>query len=198
MTKIKNYNEFVTDRNEIINETKFSRVLRHIKNDESFGIISPFRDGNTPEKNELLYVELKNEIRGLKYGFLELKGGFVENGVTVVEKSFLVPLIDRNDLIELGEKYEQFSVIYKDDDEFVEINTRNKVGRIESTYGKNISFNSDVIKEFFSSLAKGSHRNRKFIFPIAESFLYEVVTLSFNEICSRKKIGEDEQMIRLL
>jgi hypothetical protein len=86
-------------------------------------------------------------------------------------------------------KDDQVSVIFKDKNEFIEIGTSrdsNNVGEILKSFkhksgyqtdgspnrfedGKNnLNFDKDIIKKFFSSLKKGSHAGKKFVFSIRE------------------------------
>lgn len=141
------------------------------------------------------------------FGFVELEGGFVEEGGTTVnEKSLLISNISEEDLIRLGTEFNQWSVIYKDSEKFVEIGTNENsgIGSIQRNFvsgsGKqNFTMSPERIKEFFSALAKGSHRHRKFLFnEITEEFLYEYKDLSFNEIAYGHKKKGLENSIKLL
>jgi hypothetical protein len=124
----------------------------------------------------------------------------------VTEKSLFIPNIIKTDIIKLGELFEQYSVIYKDSNEFVEIGTNeiSGIGKvitnfIKQGWNKNIQINSDLTKKFFSRLAKGSHRDDKFIFNIEDSYLLEMDEKSFNEMYG-ESFGKKKQKryIRLL
>lgn len=200
--KLKNLLDFNLFEN-ILNESSVSRIWQHIKNNKSFGVISPFRSFYSEEENNDRFIELKKDVRKLKYGFIETIGGFNEHGIIVKEKSMFIPNIKKEDLFKLGVKYQQISVIYKDDKEFIEIETENKSGKILNTFDrlsdKNLSIESDVVKDFFTQIAKGSHKDKKFLFKLEEMFLYEVIELSFNEIAySKKKIDIDNKTIKLI
>jgi len=78
-------------------------------------------------------------------------------------------------IVALGEKYNQDSVLYKDNKEFMEIGTNNDTGvgkvltRFTSKSGaSNVNLAKDAIKDFFSSLLKGSHSGKKFVFNLQE------------------------------
>lgn len=174
-------------------ESSLSRIWKHIEGNKGFGVISPYRSDYSVKENEQRYRDLKSEIRSLGYGFIEMEGGFKEESGWVLEKSLFVPNIKRDDLVELGQKYEQFSVIYKDAKEFVEIGTNDFAGIgviqhnfIKQGWNKNMNFDSELTQQFFSSLAKGSHRGRKFLFQM-ECELYEIVPKSFNEMAYGNK-----------
>lgn len=122
-----------------------------------------------------------------------MEGGFKEEGDWIKEKSLFIPSIKKETLIELGVKYDQFSVIYKDNNEFVEIGTNKKSGIgkilnnfIKQGWDKNIDINSELTKQFFLSLIKGKHKDKRFLFNIDESYLYELMPFSFNEMAYGK------------
>lgn len=190
----------------VITESSLSRVWQYIENDKPFGVISPFRREYSFDENLKRYANLKNDVRSLGYGFIELKGGFKEEGVFVNELALFIPNITEKNIVDLGIKYEQYSVIFKDNSKFVEIGTNDfsGIGEIKNNFiskgwDKNISFDSDLTKEFFSSLAKGSHRDKKFLFNIKDEELYEMIELSFNQRAyHHKNNGTDNTLIKLL
>ena len=47
-------------------------------------------------------------------GYIEMRGGYKEEGGFVKEKSLMIPNIERKHMMELGKKYDQHSVIHKD------------------------------------------------------------------------------------
>lgn len=185
----------------VIMETKLSRIWKFISDENySFGIISAFRGENSPKENERLSDELLADIRK-NYGYIPLKGGFVESEKEVIEKSFLVPKITESDLVRLGIKYDQYSVIYKDKNSFVEIGTNSDSGintilnRFSSDKRNGMTFAKELVKKYFSSLLFGPHMNRKFNFV-----LYERESASFNRIAYNKnplkwKLALDEIVI---
>lgn len=188
-----------------ITESSLSRIWKHIENGQGFGVISPFRREFSMEQNEKRYIDLKSRVKSKGYGFIELIGGFIEDGVPVREKSLFIPGIKKDDLISWGQEFDQYSVIFKDDNEFVEIGTNRDSGIgtikndfIKSGWDKNLTLNPEATKEFWSELIKGSHRGRKFLFNLKESYLFEITPLSFNEIAyGKKKDGIDNNLIRI-
>ena len=78
-------------------ETTFARLEKHLQ-ERNVAFISACRANNTPEQNNKATEALEADIRERGYGFIKVKGGYVEkyNGqdVPVEEKSFIV--IDRN------------------------------------------------------------------------------------------------------
>ncbi len=154
-----------------LNESSLSRIMTHINNKKTFGVISPFRKDNSKKENDIAYQNLIKLVKDMGYGYIEMKGGYQESTGFVNEKSLFIPNIKRNEIIDLGIKFEQDSVIHKNNTDFVEIGTNNITGikKILSkfkTKGKNISVDdvNDKFTDFFSKLVKGSHRGKKFIF----------------------------------
>ena len=195
------------DKDSMVYESSLSRIWQHIEGDKSFGVISPFRKYYSKKENLERYNELKKIIRDkLRLGYIELDGGFKEEGEWVHEKSLFIPNIIKEDLIELGEKFDQYSVIYKDKNEFIEIGTNDfsVKGQILSDFikkgwNKNMQINSELTKELFSKLIKGSHKDRKFLFNLKESYLLEVNPKSFNESYTESVTGKSQKKyIRLV
>jgi len=105
-------------------ETSFGRVYQHTQN-RNIGLISASRGHLSPEENNKRHEALKSDIRKAGFGFVPVKGRYVENFGTehaknVDEKSLLVIGKEGHDnghllgfLKNHGEKYEQDSVLHK-------------------------------------------------------------------------------------
>ena len=177
-----------TDKNELIEdielqESSLSRIWQHIQNPKmSFGVMSAFLGHLSEDENEKRHLLLKEDVRKKGYGYIEMDGGWAttKDGVKIVEKelSLFIPQISYRDIIDLGNKYEQFSVIHKfttasGDVVFREYATSGSgmsTGKVLNNFHKsggrrNIDISKDAVKDFFSALLKGSHKGRKFIFP---------------------------------
>ena len=161
---------------EYLQESSLSRIMTHITKTENFGVMSPFRKEFSDKENLERYKELKELVREKGYGFIELKGGYQEETGFVNEKSLFIPNIKKKEMMELGKKYDQFSVIIKDKNTFAEIGTNKNAG-INSVQNKfdvggkrNISVDDvgNIFKDFFSRLLKGSHAGKKFLFKVQE------------------------------
>ena len=156
---------------EIINEMSgFPRVknimMGSVDRINSVGIITaenPMGQETDKKINLESQAKLKDDIRKLGYGFIQMKGTY---GNT--ENPFFIPNISKEDLIKLGQKYNQESIIYgeKESDEskvyfkwnYIESNN----GKIISSVYKNISNDRDIqSREDFYSAVKG----RRFYFP---------------------------------
>jgi hypothetical protein len=164
-------------------ESSLSRILQHIEGDKSFGVISAFRGEYGKKENKIRHRELKKAVRDAGYGFIEMRGGYREESGFVTELSLFIPNITRKDAIALGQTYEQHSVIYKDKKEFSLIGTNKSSGlgvtldKFVAIGGKDsMTLAKDAIKDFFSSLLKGSQKGKKFLFKMQEK-----ETTSFNQ-----------------
>ena len=117
-----------------LNESSLSRVYTLFNSKDILnpvGIVSAFRGNNTYQKNLSLQSSLKSNVRSLGYGFIELIGHFTENKgtpdeVDVTEESLCVignlqketdikvyEYMFTNNILKLGQKYDQESVIIK-------------------------------------------------------------------------------------
>ena len=89
----------------------------------------------------------------------------------------MIPNIERKHMMELGKKYDQHSVIHKDNDDFSLIGTNkspgNHHGKIHANFdhgGKSISVDSrgNKFQDLFSKLHKGKQRNQKFLLKMRD------------------------------
>ena len=178
-----------------LNESSLSRILSHVEGDRSFGVISAFRGGLSKQENMERHSELKDKIRKMGYGFIEMRGGYKEeDGGFVNELSLFVPGIDKRALVDLGSDLDQDSVIYKDKNSFELVGTNRATGKgkvlmnFRGGGGRDsITLAKDAIKDFFSSLVKGSQRGKKFLFQTEEFVLEEKEILGFNEVAYLNK-----------
>lgn len=151
-------------------ESSLSRIIQHIENPSStFGQISASRNEFSKEENKQRHESLKKDVRKMGLGYIEMSGGFQEEDGNVQELSLFIPNISKKNAIELGQKYGQFSILWKDPTQFVEIGTNDTsgVGSIKNSFkktGKTIDLNSDSIKNFWSQIYQGRHKDKKFLF----------------------------------
>ena len=82
----------------------------------SFGVISAYRTSLSKSENQDLHGDLVADLQMLGYRFHDFKAPWEDmaTGVTKKEKSVLVPGIDFDTLYDLGRKYDQDAVLYKD------------------------------------------------------------------------------------
>lgn len=170
---------YLTQPRELLNESSLSRIWQYVEDDnKSFGIVSASHKGDSSK-----YGDLKDTVRKLGFGYIDLQGGYTEIEGFVSELSLFIPTIDKKTLIKLGQKYNQESVIYKDGDEFSLIGTNDiyGVGKVIKKFIKsggknNMSMAAEITKEFFSQLLKGSHKGRKFVFRLQEYKEYNSIS----------------------
>jgi Protein of unknown function (DUF3293) len=82
-----------------------------------FGVVSAYRSGLSKSENQKRHGELMKDLQKMGYKGMEpLKSSWedMSTKVTHKEKSIYVPHIKFEDLHELGKKYEQDAVLYKD------------------------------------------------------------------------------------
>jgi hypothetical protein len=165
-----------TFKNHLV-ESSLSRVMHHVNKTPKFGLISPHRQEHSPEENEKRFSDLKNHVRKLGHGYIEMRGGYKEEGGFVKEKSLLIPNIERKHMMGLGKKYDQHSVIHKEKDDFSLLGTNtspgNSHGKVHANFnhgGKSISVDNrgNQFQDLFSKLHKGSHRDKKFLLKMKE------------------------------
>lgn len=152
-------------------ESSLSQIIKHITEPTStFAQVSASRKQYSKKENEERHAQLKQDVRKLGFGFIEMAGGFEEEDGTVQEKSLFILNIPKDIAVRLGEKFEQFSIIWKSPDEFIEIGTNknsginNVINRFKKTGKDVIDLNKDSVKNFWSQLYKGAHKNKKFLF----------------------------------
>jgi hypothetical protein len=188
---IKNWNQFSEN---LILESRLSRMIEHMTNGKPFGMVSLSRSTMSKGEKNDAFSKLKEMVREMGYGFIELKGGYVEKGETIEtdsdipvryddgvdvidELSLMIPNLTLTDGIKIGTTDlghgPQDSILYCDGDSFLGyIITNNRMGKIgdvdmEFDYSKDVDFTKSimgVVEKYFSMLAKGSHRGRKFSF----------------------------------
>jgi hypothetical protein len=137
-------------------EAKLSRVFQYVEDDsKDFGIVSAFRD--------------------MGYGYIEMKGGYQEEGGVVEELSLLIPNIKKEEIVKLGRHYKQHSVMYKNDQDFYYIGTNESAGigkvlmRFKKGEGQNnLELAKHKVVQFFSQLRKGPHSGKKFVFNVKD------------------------------
>jgi hypothetical protein len=116
-----------------LTEASLGRVLQHVqgkKRVKSWGVVTAYRYGNTPAENKELNKRLAEKIRAKGLGFFELEGHWQEcqdkrvnyfdcpkdQLVDSTEIALFVPNISIKDLHQLGNEFEQDSVLYGGED----------------------------------------------------------------------------------
>lgn len=165
----------VTFKEHYFSESSLSRIWQFVEQNRPFGVISAFLEPLSDDENEARHAELKKMVRGKGLGFVEMEGGWTEDGVFTSEKSLFIPNISRDDAIAIGKHFDEYSVLHNDGEEFVMVGTNEKsgVGKVLSKFktaeGKeNITLAKDAVKDFYSALKKGPHGGTKFLFKMRE------------------------------
>lgn len=179
------FNESVYN-NAQLNETKPSRFNKHLDNPQSFANISaerslinsPFKD---LEDKSFAYMKLKEWnnkrtkrleklLKGMGLnGYFKTKGGYVEIGetpnISSEEKSFFIPNITKEQAIELGSKFDQDSVLFKDKNDskgyyyYTNTSDGHKIGeRDDLAFYFNQGRYNTVQGEFYTRLPKYKHK----------------------------------------
>lgn len=145
-------------------ESNTSRIYQHITQDDTWAIISGYRDDAPESENRKSQAQLKANVKSLGYGFIESVARWVSGGVGYDEKSLLIPNITEKDAMKLGKGGEQKTIIIKTDagvreictTPFIDEGKRYSVGEIVRTYNitKDSPLNiSDAEKIFDKKIA---------------------------------------------
>ena len=159
----------------IIKESSVSRIVDYINSDKSFGVITAYSDSRSEEENKMKQSELMKRVRGAGYGYVMQQGGWTYNGELFEEPSIFIPNVSKEELIKCGKDYNQHTVIYKDDNEFIEYSC--DTDEPVSTFKKgrdSISTKDSSTIDYYSKLMKN---NKKYVFKneMLEDFsLYEI------------------------
>lgn len=144
----------------VIRETTTSRVFDHLKN-RDWAIVSPYKYEYSEEENKQRMHLLKSLVAQMRYGFIQLLSRWVEDGVAYDEESLLIPNCTLDDAFDLGEKFEQSSIIVCKDKKCQEICVNDfenyHSGDIVRTFnldGKNF-MNINDAEEIFSKRKSG-------------------------------------------
>ena len=116
---------------EFVNESSLSRIYQHMKDGIPFATITAYRKVNDKKTNEINNKKLRVAIRQSNFEYVEVEGSYPEpqkdgSVVVVKEKSFFVFAHNKGEgellkrlVIQLGRKFEQDSVLFKDCDDVV-------------------------------------------------------------------------------
>lgn len=105
---------FFTENSEV-NASSLGRVYKHIQKEgsKSWGIVTAYRDANSPAKNKANFNALKAQVRSLGLGFFVVQGvGQEENGTESHEPALFIPNIVLKQIASLSKKYDQYGFLY--------------------------------------------------------------------------------------
>lgn len=157
-------------------EAKLSRIFQYIEDDKKdFGIVSAFRAVNSDKENKARHEELKKLVREMGYGYIEMRGGYKGDEGFNEELSLLIPNITKKGIVDLGRKFQQHSVMHKNDQDFYYIGTNDEagVGKVLMRFKKgegqdNLELAKHKVVDFFSQIRKGPHSDKKFVFNVKD------------------------------
>lgn len=137
-----------------MNESSLGRIYQHIqrKNVDSWAIMTSYRGENSPSENKKNFKELKNKIRSMDMGFIEIEGVGQEednegNIIQAKEPSLFIPGINKKQAQKLSDTYDQWGYIYSG----TEVN--GKIALISSQGTEYLgSFHPNKIAQFFSKI----------------------------------------------
>jgi len=177
----------------VIEESSLSRIWSYIEQGKPLGIVSstvPPAQDESPEEYKGKMQErgraLAEDIEKAGFGRILFSSQYrYDNGEIVKEYSYAVPKISLDQVLELGRKYHQESVIHCGPDGFGVYNcdSGQKAVSFKFKAGReNMAFNQDAVRNAFSSLVRGTGSAKVPFAFVPESFkVYEIVPLG---ICS--------------
>lgn len=120
-----------TDENNgcVVNEISTTRLMKHFTDDKTLALISTFRTEMTESENLSLLKELKSWARDNKFGFTEFVSRWSEQDKETGKidssdgRSLAIYGISKDDVMKEGAKYQQSSVLFKDETGCYEICT---------------------------------------------------------------------------
>lgn len=137
-----------------LNESSLNRIYQHIqkKNIESWAIMTSYRSENSPSENKKDFKELKQKLRSMDLGFIEIEGvgqeESEEGGIKEVkEPSLFIPKINKKQAQKLSYNYDQWGYIYSGPE------TNDKIALISVEGTEYLgSFHPNKISQFFSKI----------------------------------------------
>ena len=147
-----------------LDESSLSRLYQHTKNKDTFAIIgSQDKDTKQSRFPELksLVGNLRDKVPNIGYNYLE--GTYTyEDGEQGIEDSLIVYNIPKNDALDIANKLNQESIIWKDDNYFGFLNTE---GNEEGTFEKgDMTFDQQITNMYGSRLRSGNKFRPAFAF----------------------------------
>jgi len=179
------------DEDGYLYESSLSRVWQHTQH--GMMMVSASRGDKTPEENAKAHEQLKHDVRREGLGYIETKGGYVENKGQpnerkVTEHSLIVPHDPKKmDYGTFVKKAEQFRSAHNQDS-VLTVDTHGHMGEVSKHgyklyndgKGGPVKFHPDKVSEYWSSLRKGAHKDRPFVL---ESLSFRVPMNSISAAC---------------
>lgn len=116
-----------------LNEASLGRIYQHVVSNpkmKNWGVVTASRGELTAAENKQRNKQLEKDLRGMGYGFVHVDGMWQEcrkpdteykdcpddMKVPTEEKSLFIPNISKEDVQKLGNKYQQDSVLFADEE----------------------------------------------------------------------------------
>lgn len=144
-----NYNRNFDLVGKLLNGGGTYRIYSHLIGDDKWAIISPYWSERTPEENKSKMNELKRDVRNLGYGYTELKSVWSETNIETGdvthsnEYPLLIYSINKGEAMRLSKKFDQASIIIKEEDSVVEYCTNS----FETYDGRSVK-EGEVVRTF--------------------------------------------------
>ena len=136
---------------QMLNEISTTRLMNHLSDNKTLAMISIYRSEGSECENRSLLFELKQIVKTkLKLRFSEFISRWAETDektnkiITSDERILMIYDISLNKAIELGQKYNQSSIIFKSKDQCTEV----CVTPFVDWKGKKYNVN-DIVRVFF-------------------------------------------------
>lgn len=172
-----------------LNEGGYSKLMRSLtgqeRNISSIGIVTaenPFAKELPPEENKKRNKMLAQSLRQAGYGFYQIQGKYGN-----VEKPLVIPNISKDDLLFLGKKFEQESVIFveRQEDGQMKAELLYTDGSGNATEPRSVVLPVAQDQDDFYSIYKG----RKFVIPFFND-LFSGATMSGGRVNYPEKTEE--------
>jgi len=137
-----------------------SRLYQHTKDKDTFAIIgSQDKDTKQNRSNELKSEISKAQKQFKNVGYNQLEGTYTyENGEQGIEDSYIIYNIPKNTALDIANKLNQESIIWKDSNYFGFINADGSEDYTFKNQDKNMTFDDKITNMFGSKFKNGSNR----------------------------------------
>lgn len=154
-----------------LNEASLGRIYQHVVSNpkmKNWGVVTASRGELTSAENKQRNKQLEADLRNMGYGFVHVDGMWQEcrkpdteykdcpddMKVPTEEKSLFIPNISKDDVLKLGNKYNQDSVLFADE----ETKAKGEATFIDSKSGESFNigkFSPGKIAQGYSKLKGG-------------------------------------------
>lgn len=167
-----------------------------------FAVLSAERQDKTTRENKERTAQLIKDVQDLGYGFTHIAGGYWEEGQLKpgYEHSLFIPNIKKEEALKLAAKYNQDTVLYKDETGLKYYKPNGEVDAEFSTEDITVddNFQLDKVKPYFSRRLKGGNQRNAFSFkPKDENlniYAFEPYTVKGNHRAYLNAVSETDYL----